>query len=446
MKKIIPAILQDLSPLHLMGDHVSIKDHSLQLFNQRIDLNSFSSIFPLGVGKAAAAQTEALIKALMQYDVLAKKLVPGLVITKDHHDIESPYFKCFTSSHPIPDHRGLDNTKHLIQEMQKMPAETLLLVCLSGGASALLELPASGFDLPMLQQITDYLLQSGASIEEINSIRQILSQVKNGGLPAFCNAKRIEVLVTSDVSSNNLRFIGSGPFHYEPIDVKRTEELIKSNFPQALASTILDHLYSPLFQADEEAKERAQHDKEIHHQFILDWKTLFKLAEQNCQKLYPHHLLFTATYPHQGSFKQGLDWHLKAIAKLVKDNRPFIIISGGELPVVVKGKGLGGRNTHFALALGSELFDKNSLNLTPDQLGQLEVLSLATDGSDGPTDGAGATLDYQTVHSNKQFGVNIQEYLDRYDSYHYFEKTGTLVKTGPTGSNVMDLRIIRYGK
>ena len=444
MKQLISSIIADLSPTPLMADAIHCDGKSIIAGTTSISLADVDHIFPLGLGKAAVAQTEALQLCIKQYPQLKQRLLKGMILTKDGHHGSSDDYTCLSSAHPLLDQRGLDNSKQLIETLKNLPERSLVLVCLSGGASALVELPASDLNLSTLQEITHYLLNSGASIEEINAIRQVLSQVKNGGLAALTSARFIEVFVISDVSSNDLRFIGSGPFYHIPLDLAPMRELVKNSFPSALASTILQRIDSPSFIAQEEKKREMLQQKQIHHHMSLDWKTLFTVAEKNCRLLYPDQCVFTASYPHQGNFSLGIKWHLNALTELFSKNQSFTLISGGELPVTVNGKGKGGRNTHFALTMAHELFDKNILELAPYQLASLEITSLATDGSDGPTDCAGAELNFAQWQKSKHLKLNAEDYLKRCDSYHFFEQIGALIKTGPTGNNVMDLRLIRF--
>lgn len=442
MKRFISKLIQALSTDAAFDHHITKNADTLIIGNNKYPLTSFDQILPLGVGKAAAYQTQALVNTLKSLSGIKHLLLPGLVLTKDDHQIDSDDFECYTSSHPLLDYRALENTQRLISRLSALTEKTLIILCLSGGASALLELPFSFFRLDQIQDMNKYLLRSGATIEEINSIRQIISQVKNGGLAFFTPAKKIEVLAVSDVSSNDLRFIGSGPFYRAPLDTDRIKFCANQFLSREQSNLIIEWINSEEYKRISNDMTQKIRQKEISHTILLDWTKLLTCAEALIHDINPRAQVIKASVPIEGDFSLGLNWHIEEMSNAKNHYPHFALMSGGELPVPVHGAGLGGRNTHFVLALAIEIFEKNILNLSKSELDKITILSFATDGSDGPTIGAGAYINAQKWQRAVEQNLCPTDFLSRSDSFSFFQKIDALLVSGPTGNNVMDLRVI----
>jgi hydroxypyruvate reductase len=289
-----------------------------------------------------------------------------------------------------------------------------LLICLiSGGASALMPAPAPPITLVEKQETTRRLLASGATIHEINTVRKHISQIKGGQLAKLASPATVLALILSDVIGDDLDVIGSGPtvadrsttadamrifekyalprlpLHETPKSLERVENLIVGNNRQAI---------------DAAAKEAR----------ALGYRTL---------------VLSTCI---EGETRDIASMHAAIVKEILANarpvRRPACILSGGETTVTLQGTGLGGRNQEFVLAAAIAL----------EGFGPFTVFSAGTDGIDGPTDAAGAVADHHTIAR----GPGPRSFLAGNDSYHYFERLNALVKTGPTGTNVMDVRIL----
>lgn len=364
--------------LTLTGDELSVQGKSF-------DLRKFKRILVFGVGKASSRMAQGLI------DVLGTRISAGLVITKDDHSESLPsHFVQIESSHPVPDERSVHAGQKLYDFCEKATADDLVIGLISGGASALAALPIDGVTLAQKQAKTKELLATGATIQEINKVRKSLSKIKGGKLAKVIAPATSLNLVLSDVLGDDLHTIASGITVPEPGEVGpvNLHNLIIGSNRQALAA------------AEVEAKR-------------LGYKTVV-LSDQLT-----------------GEAKEAARLFASVTNKLEKG---VCYLAGGETTVTLKGSGKGGRNQEMALAFLNEMEKRGSWP------SGVAFLAASTDGTDGPTDAAGAFATKEIL--DKASGLNIQEYLERNDSYYFFQQVHGLLKTGPTGTNVCDLQVL----
>jgi hydroxypyruvate reductase len=380
----------------------------------------------LAAGKAAAAMA-AGVEA-----VAADRVAAGLAVTKDGHGRALARVAVRESSHPVPDARCEAAARELLAMASSAEPDDVLLVLLSGGASSLLACPQPGISLDEVATTTAALLAAGADIRELNTVRKHLVEVAGGRLARAAAARCIEVLILSDVLGDPLDVIASGPCTPDP-----------SMFADALAvlaARALRERIPPRVLAHLEAGargERAESPKpgdsgfaRVHATIVASLGDALRAAgaAARAQQLHP---IAVSAMLHGEARVAGR--RLAALARsLAPVTVPTCLLAGGETTVTVRGGGVGGRSQELALAAAIELAGCDDVVL----------LAAGTDGSDGPTDAAGAFADGGSVARAVSRGVNAARALADNDAYEFFAQEGGLLRTGPTGTNVMDLVLI----
>jgi hydroxypyruvate reductase len=405
----------------------------LTVGDRTYNLSNLEKVYVVGAGKASAAMAEAV------ETILEDRLSGGIVNVKVGHGAPLESIRIVEAAHPVPDEAGVQGTRKILELLQKTDEHDLVICLLSGGGSALLPCPAASLTLEIKQQVTQLLLDCGANIHEINVIRKHISAVKGGRLAQLAYPSSMISLILSDVIGDDLDSIASGPTvpdrstfsdciaileKYDLID--KIPEEVRTLLEDGVAGLIAD---TP--KADDPIFER--HQNEIIGSNIL----AVRAAARKARELGYNGLILSTMI--EGETKDVAKVHAAIAKEIIKTGnpvqRPACVISGGETTVTIRGEGLGGRNQEFALAAAIEI----------EGLENVAILSGGTDGTDGPTDAAGAVADSETMERTGQLGLVAENFLKENDSYHFFEKLGDLVITGPTLTNVMDLRLILVG-
>ncbi len=371
-------------------------------------------VFAFGLGKAACAMTSAFA------DVT--ELVEGLVITKHATTfrLRSGRVAIIEGDHPVPGLGSVDAGNAALKFISQLTPDDLLVCLISGGGSALMTAPR--IPLEDLQSLTSALLACGARIDEINTLRRHLDQLKGGGLARAANGARIISLILSDVVGDSVEAIASGPTAPDPTTNADALSIIekyglKDNLPSAVVSSLRETPKpgDPIF-------ERVQNK-------IIASNSIALVAAQTQAKAGGFHTkILRADFQGEASFV-GREMSLALREALQTLSRPFCLLAGGETTVTLKGKGKGGRNQEVALGAVDVL----------DGLGAVMLVSLATDGEDGPTDAAGAVTTGESAQRAKRLGMSAADYLSRNDAYGFFDALDDLVRVGPSGTNVNDL-------
>lgn len=386
---------------------------ALPAISRKLGAKHFNRVFLLAVGKAALPMAEAAL------ETLGRPIEAGTAVTKHGHT-KRPIkeLKCFESSHPIPDERGVEAARAVEQMLAELNGRDLLIVTLSGGASALLPAPAAGLSLANKQRLTNQLLRGGANINELNIVRKHLSRLKGGRLAALAYPATVLSLILSDVIGDDIEVIGSGPTSPDPSTLDDAHEVMKK-FGLRLPDC-----------ATETPKPGDATFKNVHNVIVGSNRLALDAAAKQAKALGYRTLILSSSM--QGEAREVARVHAQILREIRTSGHPIkspaCILSGGETTVMVRGEGKGGRNQEFALAAAIEIAG----------LKDVLVLSGGTDGTDGPTDAAGAIATGSTLRR----GPNALDYLNRNDSYSYFDQLGDLVKTGPTGTNVMDVHLL----
>jgi glycerate-2-kinase len=387
----------------------------------------YDELVVIGFGKAAFTMARAV------HEELGDQVTRGVVVTKDDHAEGQERLGPLIvreASHPVPDARGVEAAREITAQLDTAGKRSLVLCLISGGGSALLCAPAEGITLEEKQATTNLLLRGGATIGELNAVRKHLSSVKGGRLAERAFPARLVSLIVSDVIDDPLDVIASGPCTPDPttfadalaaLDAHDLRERVPSSVRRLLergAAGEVDDTPSrsgPVFE-DVENRIVARNRDAVEAVADAARGEGFHVVELGCDL---------------SGEARDLAQKLVNRAQETRE-RPLCLVGGGEATVTVRGQGLGGRNTELALAGAMALEGTEGITL----------LSGGTDGTDGPTDAAGAIVDGGTISSATAAGHDAKAALDDNDSYTFFSKTGGLLKTGPTGTNVMDLIVV----
>ena len=429
MTHILAAALQAVEPGAAVDRHMHRDGDQLIIGDRIYNLSHYQRVLVVGAGKAGAPMAQAAVNILGNY------LTQALIIVKEGYESESANNQklvILQAGHPIPDQRGLAGTQQIIDLLRNTQPNDLVLCLISGGGSALMVSPVEGLSLDNLQSLTSTLLASGATINEINTIRKHLSQVKGGNLARLAAPAHLATLILSDVVGDPLDVIASGPTVPDPTSFEETYDILRRY--QITTPKITSMLQRRQADIIETPKPGDSIFKDVHNMIIGSNRQAAQAAILHAQEEGFNTLLLT-TYLQGEACQAGK--FLGAIARQLATtdhpiSKPACIVVGGETTVTLKGDGLGGRNTELALSAVEEI----------DGLDNTILVTLATDGGDGPTDAAGAVITGKTLARALQLGLTPADFLARNDSYHFFEPLGDLLKPGPTQTNVNDLAFI----
>ena len=427
---IFQAGVKAVDPAHAIKKHLKLEGNRLTAGETIYDLAAFDRISVIGAGKASAAMARAM------EEILDKRLNSGLVITKYSHALPLDKVQVIEAGHPVPDVAGFRGAQKIIQFLEQRNEKDLVFFLISGGGSALLPYPHEGLTLEDKRDVTKILLAVGANIQEINTLRKHLSQVKGGRLAKIAHPATLISLILSDVIGDDLDSIASGPTVPDRSTFRDCVDIVeKYQITDRLPSVVADIFNKGIRGEIEDTPEAGEPAFERTQNLIIG--SNIKAVEEAAKKATElgYNTLILSTFI-EGETRDVAGVHA-AIAKEILSSgnpieRPACVISGGETTVTIRGGGKGGRNQEFSLAAAMDI----------DGLENVVLLSAGTDGTDGPTDAAGAISDGATVVRARKLGMDPNHYLRENDSYHFFKALGDLILTGPTFTNVMDLRLV----
>ncbi len=425
----VKAVLADRA----IKKHCRLAGQTLWIDKTPFDLTRYKNLYILGAGKASARMGAAMEKLLLP------KITGGIITVKYDHTANLKKIKLIEAGHPIPDKNGLRGAGAILRLAEKADKNDLVICLISGGGSALMPLPAGPISLADKQKTIATMLSCGASIQEINVVRKHLSAIKGGLLAKKACPATLISLILSDVVGDSLDIIASGPTVPDPSSFNDCVEILRSyGLTRRIPKTVTAHIQKGAAGKIPETPKPG--DPVFQHTFnriIGSNAAALFTAASKAESLGYQPLILSSMI--EGDTRNAARFHA-AIAKEIRKTAnpvapPACVLSGGETVVTVKGDGMGGRNQEFALVAGMEI--QNEKNMV--------VLSAGTDGTDGPTDAAGAIVDSASIKNALAHGVNPHPFLENNDSYTFFKKTGGLMFTGPTGTNVMDLRMVLVG-
>jgi hydroxypyruvate reductase len=429
--QIFNAAVASVKPMNLMQQHLYVDKSNITIGNHIIPLTNINKLLVIAVGKAAAGM------AAQAEQQLGDAITAGICVTKYQHGLPLKIIKTVEAGHPIPDKNSIEAGAEILLLIKNLSKEDVVLVLLSGGASALMENLPDECTLQGVQQTVNCLMRCGAGIHEINTVRKKISKLKGGGLAAAAFPAQVHTLLLSDVVGDNLDVIASGPtvpdtttfenavsvlhkynlWNDLPTGIKlHFDKGLKKEVPETpkAGELIFENCFTTIIGSNKIALDAALQEAESLGYFASIYKenvaaNTERLAREMIKKLYNY----------QGPL-------------------PACFLLGGETTLAVKGNGKGGRNQHFVLCALDEMLSSDAGDVTNN----FNILSAGTDGTDGPTDAAGATADLETYQNIPGIHQHLNQSLRQFDSYHFFEKYGGLIKTGATQTNVMDIILL----
>ena len=427
---IFMAGIRAVDPAGCVNRHLHINGGDLRVGETFHCLNKIGKLFLIGAGKASAAMARSAER------LLGERIDAGLVITKYDHGVPLDRCRMMEAGHPVPDENGARATDAMLDLVSTAGPDDLILCMISGGGSALTPAPVDGISLADKQETTRLMLACGATIHEINTIRKHLSRIKGGQLCRHANGARIVSLILSDVIGDNLDIIASGSTAPDPGTFGDCEAILRRyDLMDRIPGPVSRHLsQGTLGRLDETPKPGDPVFDRVANRIVGSISDVLSAAENESRRQGFTPLVLSSMI--QGEARDVAKV-LCAVAKEVHRSghpipAPACLLSGGETTVTIRGDGLGGRNMELALAAGLELSgDSHTL-----------LLSAGTDGTDGPTDAAGAFANGSTVARADALGISAQHYLANNDAYRFFHPLGDLLVTGPTRTNVMDLQVL----
>ena len=428
--RIIRAALKAVDPAEAVRNALRLEGETLHLGDARYDLRRYRRVLVAGAGKAGAPMARAV------EDVLGDRVSAGLVNVKYGYTGDTRRVRLREAGHPLPDASSLEGTGEIVELLRGAGEGDLVIGLISGGGSALMMLPEAPISLQDYQQLTEALLRSGANINQINTVRKHIEQVKGGRLAQVAAPAEVATLILSDVVGNPLDFIASGPTvpdtttFEDALDVLRRFDLL-----DAAPASVVTWLERGRRGEVPETPKPGDPLFERVSTVVVGSLDVAAAAAQAAAAAAGFSPLLLTTFLEGEARDAGL--LAGALAKeLVLRRRPLAppacLILGGETTVTVRGRGKGGRNQEIALAAAIAIAG----------LERTLVVALATDGSDGPTDAAGGIVDGRTLERAEGLGLDARAALADNSSYDFLERVGDLLVTGPTNTNVNDLLFV----
>ena len=439
LKAIYTAAINAVNPAAAVEGHVkrledSLAIHSAGAISGTFDLRKFDRVIVVGAGKATAPMARAIEK------ILGDRIDAGCICVKYGYTENLSKIEIMEAAHPVPDGNGAAGARRILEMMGGTGENDLVISLISGGGSALLPLPPDSITLEEKRATTQLLLKSGAGIHEVNTVRKHLSRVKGGNLAKAARSATIINLMMSDVVGDDMDVIASGPFVPDNTTFRDAAAVIdRYKLGAAVPKSVLEHLQAGV-RGDVEENPGPQSPvfDAVMNVIIASNIISLRAARDEASRRGYNSVILSSMI--EGDTRDAAFWHARIAREVAASSNPAAapacIISGGETTVVVRGDGLGGRNMEFAMqgALFIEGYD------------DITMASIGTDGTDGPTDAAGAVVDGSTLRRAREQGLDVTDYVNNNNSYNFHKALGNLIVTGPTNTNVMDVRIILVEK
>ena len=412
---------------------VKLQGRALRIGGVDYNLESFERVLVVGTGKASPRMGVAL------EEELGDRISDGVINTKYAHAEPLRRIRTVECGHPVPDEAGVEGTREILAALEGADDRTLVICLISGGGSALMPAPSEGITLQEKQDTTRLLLECGANIVELNAVRKHLSRVKGGGLARTAFPATVVSLMLSDVIGDPMDVIASGPTVPDTSTFKTCMEIFrKYEVSNRLPEAVRARFEAGAAGETPETPKPGDAVLERCHNVIVGSNGLAVAAAADRARDLGYNTLVLSTRL-EGEAREVAHVY-SAIGKEILTSgvpvaAPACVIAGGETTVTVRGSGKGGRNQELVLA--------GSMHLSGWE--GTVLFSGGTDGTDGPTDAAGAIADAETIKRAESVGLSAIESLKNNDSYHFFKPLGDLVMTGPTGTNVADVAFVMVG-
>jgi glycerate 2-kinase len=430
---IFAAALREVDAGRLVSRRVRRQGDRLSVSGKSISLANFERVYLIAFGKTAPIMAGSLAKILGRY------LTGGIVVGPPGARFASKNIQFLRAAHPLPDRNSVKAGREILNLASETGPRDLLFVLISGGGSAQVCLPVSPVTLMEKRRVTEGLLRAGADITELNAVRKHLSAIKGGRLAEAAYPARVVNLVLSDVIGNDLESIASGPTHWDSSTYAQAAKILKKyhlwrDAPRSVRRVLQEGVRG-------ERKETLRRDdkvfKRVSTEIIGDNVLALRGAARRARELGWRPVILTSM--DSGEARVAARRYVSLLAGLghsrERSGQRLCLLAGGELTVHVRGGGKGGRNSEFALAALLEIARLRERNFA------YLIASAGTDGRDGTGDAAGAWVTEATIGRAARLGLNPACFLHDNDSYSFFRKAGGLIVTGPTRTNVMDMRL-----
>jgi glycerate 2-kinase len=431
-RQIWDAALQRANPSNCIRPILSIKDRVLSVGSREFPVRG--RVVVIGAGKASSKMAQAVEQAL------GNEISGGIVVTKYGHSLPVERIEIVEAGHPIPDSAGVEAVQRTRELLSSLGANDIVICLVSGGGSALWPAPADQITLEEKQEVTGLLLRAGATIRELNAVRKHLSSVKGGQLAAWAAPAKVISLIMSDVIGDPLDFIASGPTAPDTTSFSDALSIIQKYGIKAPAGVLARLQAGARGQLPETPKPGDKVFKDVTNIIIATNRLLIDAAREKAKDLGFNTLILGTEV--EGEAKDVARF-FAAIAREVGRTgnpvrAPACVLAAGETTVTVRGHGLGGRNQEMALAWAISM-------ATRPPSASCCFASIASDGTDGPTNAAGGLVDPYSCARAVELGLMPFQYLRSNDSSNFLKSTGDLIITGPTQTNLMDLQILLVG-
>ena len=420
--------VESVVPENLIRNNIALKDNILSCQDVFYDLTEYERIYLVGFGKASAGMAKTM------EELLGDRLTGGHILTKYHHAVPQKKCTITEAGHPIPDQNGQEGTRKILELVQQATERDLIIVLISGGGSSLLTDLPDGINLTELASLNKLLINSGADIREINAVRKHLSLLKGGQLARLAYPASLLTLLLSDVVGDPLDVIASGPTVADPSTFcDALQVLDKYQLQSTVSTSVLEYLQKGKSgYLQETAKEAESCFFRTRNILLGNNQTALEQSKIKAIALgYDATIISNILEGDVSDVAEFIFSKTEACLKAFHGSRVALLF-GGEPTVHLSGQGKGGRNQHLALLMAQKLAGTDGITF----------LSAGTDGSDGPTDAAGAICDGMTIQLAEKMDLKPVEMTRNFDSYPFFEATGGLLKTGSTYTNVMDMMIV----
>jgi glycerate 2-kinase len=431
-RQIWEAALLRANPSSCIPQAICVKAGALHTGGKKYSLDG--RVFVIGAGKAGARMADVI------EEMLGDRIAGGLVVTKYGHRLPLRRIELREAGHPIPDEAGSRAVEDLRQFVSGLNPNDLVLCLISGGGSALWPAPAEGITLQQKQEVTSLLLRAGAGVRELNAVRKHMSAIKGGQLARWVWPAQMVSLIMSDVVGDPLDFIASGPTAPDTTSFSNAMGILRKYGIPVPAPVLERFRKGERGEISDTPKPGDPVFDSVENLIVANNRLLIQAARQKAEELKFNTLVLGTEI--EGEAKDvGLMFAAVAREIGVSGNPirgPACVLGAGETTVTVRGKGLGGRNQEMALAWA------HAMELRGPAV-PCCFASVATDGTDGPTDAAGGLVDPSTCTRAAGLGLNASEFLQANDSWTFLKATGDLIVTGPTQTNLMDLQILLTG-
>lgn len=421
----IEAGIDAAHPRRVVRSSVSLDGNRLTIEDATYDLGDYEEVLVVGGGKATGTVATALA------DILGDRLTGGAIVTDE--PISIPGVETYEGGHPVPNEEGVGGAERTLEIAESAGEETLVLAAITGGGSALMTAPAEGIGLADVRTVTDAMLEAGMEIHDINAVRKHLSAIKGGNLARAAAPATVATLVFSDVVGNDLSVIASGPTAPDDSTYGDALEALDRHgveAPEAVRSRLESGAAGDLPETPDDSDPAFE---TVRTYVLADGMTALAAAREVAAEAGYGTVVLSSRL--RGEAREAAKVHAGVAEECHATGTPIeppaVVLSGGELTVTVRGDGSGGPSTEFALASALELGE-----------GDTTVAAVDTDGIDGHADAAGGVVDADTVEDPSV----AREALENSDAERYLRERNAAIVTGPTGTNVNDLRVVVVGE